>query len=393
MSSRRWIRGGHVVLPNETVEADVAIANGRIDIIAPPGAASADPESINAIDATGAWVLPGLVDIHCDAIEKEVEPRPNALFPLDMAFLQFERKLALHGITTMFHSLSLGVGLSIRGEKLMEELIRFIAASRSERAMIRHRVHLRYEVSYLTGMPLARRLIRDGLIDYLSYMDHAPGVGQYSRPGAFERYVMKNQGVDIEEVAQIIKELEERRKRIDWEELKRLSAEARDRRITVASHDDDSRTLVDRSIGYGAKVVEFPLNLETAMYAREQGLHVCVGAPNIVRGGSHDRNMSAFEAIRAGAADIVCSDYHPASLLQSVFTMEREGISLADAVRMASLHPAEALGLSGEIGSIEPGKFADLLIVRKLKGCPVVTDTLVGGTVVQTARDYFEAGL
>lgn len=381
------------MLPDRVEAADVAVSGGRIEAILPTGAGLEASEGEKRLDATGAWVLPGLVDLHCDAIEKEVEPRPNALFPLDMAFLQFERKLALHGITTMFHSLSLGVGLSIRGEKLMEELIRYIAHARAERAMIRHRVHLRYEVSYLTGMPLAQRLIREGLIDYLSFMDHAPGVGQYSRPGAFEHYVMKNQGVGPEEVAQIVAELEERRARIDWPALRALADEASAGGIAVASHDDDSKELVDRSAGFGAKVVEFPLNLETAAYARERGLHVCVGAPNIVRGGSHDRNMSAAAAITAGAADILCSDYHPASMLQAIFTLERQGMPLSEAVRLASLAPARALGLDSEIGSLETGKQADLLVVRKVRDCPVVSDTVVDGNVVQQTRDYVAVGL
>jgi len=393
MANRWWIRGGQAVLPDRVTAADIAISDGRIEAIVPSGTEPRATDGEKVLDATGAWIMPGLVDIHCDAIEKEVEPRPNALFPLDMAFLQFERKLALHGITTMFHSLSLGVGLSIRGEKLMEELIRHIASSRSERAMIRHRIHLRYEISYLTGLPLAQRLIRDGLIDYLSFMDHAPGVGQYSRPGAFERYVMKNQGVGLEEVEQIVAELEERRARIDWPALRALAAEASERGIAVASHDDDSREIVDRSAGFGAKVVEFPLNLDTAVYAREKGLHVCVGAPNVVRGGSHDRNMSAAEAISAGAADILCSDYHPASMLQSVFTLESQGMALNDAVKLASLGPAGALGLDGEIGSLERGKRADLLVVRKVRDCPVVTATVVNGSVVQQTSDYVAVGL
>lgn len=394
MSNRRIIvKDGLVVGPAGVTEADLLAENGRIKAIEKGAARTWAEPGDRVIEAEGAWVLPGLVDIHCDAIEKEVEPRPNALFPIGMAFLQFERKLALHGITTMFHSLSLGVGLSIRGEELMEKLIRYIAESRRERAMIRHRVHLRYEVSYLTGMPLAHRLIREGLIDYLSFMDHAPGVGQYSRPGAFERYVMKNQGVGVEEVAQIVAELEERRARVDWEALRALAGEAAGRGIAIASHDDDSRELVDRSAAIGASVVEFPLNLDTAAYARERGLHVCVGAPNVVRGGSHDRNMSALEAIRAGAADILCSDYHPASMLQAVFSLESEGMALASAVDLASLRPAQALGLGAEIGSLEVGKLADVLVVRKLQGYPVVTDTVANGTLVQSTRDYEEAGL
>lgn len=390
MSGRLIVKGGKVVQPHGIAEADVVAENGRITAIEAWGAVRRAEPGDTVVDATGAWVLPGLVDIHCDAIEKEVEPRPNTLFPLEMAFLQFERKLAGHGITTMYHSLSLGVGLSLRGEHLVAEMIRRIAELRKERAMIRHGVHLRYEVSHLTGFALAQQCIEQGLIEYLSFMDHAPGVGQYKRPGSFEKYVMKNQGVGPEEVKQIVAELQERRSRIDWGRLTALAAEARSRGIAVASHDDDSPEQVDRSKALGAGVAEFPLNLETAAYAARQGLHVCVGAPNIVRGGSHDRNLTALDAIRAGAAGILCSDYHPASLLQAVFVLKREGIPLEQAAAMASLNPARALGQHERIGSLEPDKLADLLVVRTVRDCPLVACTVVNGTVVMETRDYID---
>lgn len=380
------VREGRVVLPDKVVEADVVTECGRIAEIG-PGLSRWAEAGDTVVDAKGQWVLPGLVDIHCDAIEKETEPRPNTLFPMAMAFLQFEKKLAGHGITTMLHSLSLGVGLSLRGEHLVSEMIRLIHSIREERAMIRHGVHLRYEVSHLTGMALARRLIEAGAIDYLSLMDHAPGVGQYRRPGAFQRYVMKNQGVGPEEVETIVRELEERRARIDWNELRGLTAHARDRGIAVGSHDDDSRQTVDRSLGFRAGISEFPLDLETARYASGRGMRVCVGAPNIVRGGSHDGNLNAAEAVREGAADILCSDYHPASLLHAVFELEKQGIPLERAVAMASLHPASAIGRDREIGSLETGKAADLIVVRKWRDVPLVSATLCGGTVVHISRD------
>ncbi|MBB6734893.1 alpha-D-ribose 1-methylphosphonate 5-triphosphate diphosphatase [Cohnella zeiphila] len=382
---RWWITGGQVVLPDRTEVADVAIRDGRIERIAPGGSAPAEEE---ALDANGAWVLPGLVDLHCDAIEKEVEPRPNTFFPMEMAFLQYERKLAAHGITTMYHSLSLGTGLSLRGENFLSDLVRLIDRMRRERGMIRHRVHLRYEISYLSGLPLAQQFLREGLVHYLSFMDHAPGIGQYKRPGAFERYVMKNQGVDLQEVGRIVEELEERRSRIDREALKALAAEAKRLGLAIASHDDDTPDQVDRSISLGANVTEFPLNLETAVYAEQKGLYVCVGAPNIVRGGSHDRNLSAIDAVKAGAAHMICSDYHPASMLQAIFMLEAQGVPLPEAVAMATLQPARALGLEGELGSLQPGKRADLLIVRKVSGHPVASRTVVQGTVVQQTKDY-----
>jgi alpha-D-ribose 1-methylphosphonate 5-triphosphate diphosphatase len=387
MGNRLTIQGGWIVQPDGVFRGDVTIQDGAIASIDEAADNANGSESL-VIDAEGAWILPGLVDIHCDAIEKEVEPRPNTLFPMEMAFLQYERKLAGHGITTMLHSLSLGVGLSLRGEHLVGQIVELIASMREERAMIRHGIHLRYEVSHLTGFELAQRLMEEGLLDYLSLMDHAPGQGQYHREGSFQRYVMKNQGVTLDEVSRIMEELQGRRSQVDWDKLKSLTAQARNRGIAVASHDDDNVAAVERSLGFGAMVSEFPLSLETASYAKEMGMGVCVGAPNIVRGGSHDGNLNAIEAIRGGAADILCSDYHPASLLHSIFALEAAGIPLNQAVNMASLNPASVLGRSGNIGSIEKGKRADLLVVRKARDNPVVQYTVVDGIVVHASQAY-----
>lgn len=387
MSGRLTITGGNIVLPDGIARGDVTIEGGTI--VSVGGASSAmDGQNGQVIDAEGAWVLPGLIDVHCDAIEKEVEPRPNTLFPMEMAFLNFEKKLAGHGITTMLHSLSLGVGLSLRGEHLVGKMIELIASFREEPTMIRHGVHLRYEVSHLTGFALAQRCIEEGLIDYLSLMDHAPGIGQYHRPGAFEKYVMKNQGVGLDEVKAIVEELQGRRALVKWERLRALTAKARARGIAVASHDDDREAAVDHSLSFGATVSEFPLSLETAEYAASRGMSVCVGAPNIVRGGSHDGNMKAADAVKLGAADMICSDYHPASLLHAIYALAEDGVPLQRAIAMATLEPARMLGKEDELGSVEAGKRADLIVVRQVRGVPLVTDTLVGGNVVHTARRF-----
>ncbi|MFC4303764.1 alpha-D-ribose 1-methylphosphonate 5-triphosphate diphosphatase [Cohnella boryungensis] len=386
MGNRVRIKAGTLVLPDGEIRGELTIEDGVIVSVRKEGAQESRSDE-TVIDAEGGWVLPGLIDVHCDAIEKEVEPRPNTLFPMDMAFLQFERKLAGHGITTMLHSLSLGVGLSLRGEHLVQEMIELIAAMREERAMIRHGVHLRYEVSHLSGIELAQRMLSEGRLDYLSLMDHAPGQGQYRRPGAFERYVMKNQGVTLDEVAVIVEELQERRQQVDWSKLKALTAQARGNGIAVASHDDDSADTVSRSLAFSATVSEFPLSLDTARYARQQGMDVCVGAPNIVRGGSHDGNMNAAEAIREGAANMICSDYHPASLLHAIFQLESEGVPLWQAANMASLHPARSMRRDNELGSLEPGKRADVIVVRKHRDIPLVHYTIADGTIVYAAQD------
>ena len=385
------IANGRVILKDRVAEAAaVVIAEGRIAAVLEHEEETAgwlkDKPAALVIDAAGRYVLPGLIDIHCDAIEKEVQPRPNTLFPLELALLEFERKLPVHGITTMYHSLSLGVGLSLRGDHLLTSMIELIGSYRKKRSMIRNRIHLRYEVSHLAGLPIVERYLHNKSIDYLSFMDHSPGQGQYREPGSFERYVMKNQGVDTEEVQVIVKELLERQQQVNWDQLRRLGKLANDRKIAVASHDDDSPAKVDDSRRFGVSVCEFPINLETALYAARQGMQICVGAPNVVRGVSHDKNLRATDANKADAAHILCSDYHPSSMLAAIFKLAQEGTAdLPAAVRMATLNPGTALYADKELGSIEPGKAADMIIVDQYEGLPWVTHTFVDGIPVYLA--------
>jgi len=384
------IINARAVLPEQTVQAAIAVVNGRIEGVLEKLAQvqqwKRDHRTARIIDAKGQYVLPGLIDIHCDTIEKEIQPRPNTLFPLDMALLEFERKLPLHGITTMYHSLSLGIGISLRGDHLLTGMVDYIHHYNKRRAMIRNRIHLRYEVSHLDGLPIVEQYLKEGKIDYLSFMDHSPGQGQYREPGSFERYVMKNQGVGLDEVHAIVKELQERRQLVDWGQLRRLGNLAKQNGIAIASHDDDSAEKIEESISFGVTVCEFPINREAAQHASAKGLHVCVGAPNVVRGGSHDKNLRAIDAIKEGSANILCSDYHPSSLLAAVFKLAGEGTAaLPEAVRMASLHPARALGADRELGSIEPGKAADLILVDQFDHLPWVTAAIVDGETIYSA--------
>lgn len=386
------IRGGQLVLQDSTVVGDLWVENGlisRIELGTHNNSAdehtSEEKEAV-IIDASGKYVLPGLIDLHCDAIEKEVQPRPGTLFPLSMALMEFERKLPLHGITSMYHSLSLGVGLSLRGDHFLTQLVELIRQYRSNRSIVRNLIHLRYEVSHLAGYPIVEQYVREGIIDYLSLMDHSPGQGQYREEGSFERYVMKNQGVDIYEVKAIVDELNERRQQVNWEKLQKLGKLAAARGIAVSSHDDDSTQRVEQSRQLGSTISEFPITHETAQYAAQLGMYVCVGAPNVVRGGSHDRNLRAADAIAADAAHILCSDYHPSSLLTAIFKLADEGIlPLWEAAAMATLNAAKAVGTDHYCGSLTEGKAADLIIVDRYEQHPWVTHTLVDGKIIYTS--------
>lgn len=389
-ANKTWILNATMVMADRVTKGNLRIDGDTIGAMNEHSTPDrADIQKENCINAEGMLVLPGLIDIHSDAIEKEVEPRPNAIFPMDLAIMELEKKLAATGITTMYHSVSLGVGLSLRGDDLLIQLIDHIKKYRQHRARIRHRIHLRYELIHQSGMNLARELIHNGVIDYLSFMNHAPGQGQYKEPGSFEAYVMKNQGITQNEVKEIVENALKMQKKIEWNKLKDLADRARDNGIRIASHDDDGSEKIDQMRPYGISVSEFPINLEAAQYATRQNLSVCVGAPNVVRGASHSKNLRAIEAIQSGCADILCSDYMPSSLLPAVFQIANEDPArLPQAINMASLNPAKALGIERTTGSIECGKKADLLLVKIVEGFPFVTKTIVNGKCVYSA-DFF----
>ena len=379
------IRGAHVVLANGILpDASVRIANGVIvDVSASIGVAG---RSERVIEADGRWLLPGLVDMHCDAIEREVQPRPGVQLPFEMALREIDRKLAMVGITTMYHSVSFGAGEGVRSNEVAAALIRAITEFGEGPSLVRHQAHLRFEISNWEAIDLVATLVSEGSVGLLSLMDHTPGQGQYRDPTRYRDYVKKTFWIGEAEVDRIVREKHEGRARVTEAHLRELGEIARSARVPVAGHDPDSSESVQIAAARGASMLEFPMSLPVARYATEAGLDVCVGAPNVLYGRSHDGNLSAREAIAANAANVLCSDYYPSGLLPAVWTLVEQGIkSLPTAVAMASLHPARAIGLGFVAGSIEPGWLADLLLVSERGGRPVVDSTIVGGEVVMTA--------
>jgi alpha-D-ribose 1-methylphosphonate 5-triphosphate diphosphatase len=163
--------------------------------------------------------------------------------------------------------------------------------------------------------------------------------------------------------------------------LKQLASMAHERGIPLASHDDDTlEKLALMKNEYGVHISEFPVEMEVARKARDEDMLVVMGAPNVMLGRSHSGNVSAIEAIRGGCADILCSDYYPSSLLHSAFKLEAEHIlTLPQAVRMLTLNPAKAMGIDEEFGSVAIGKKADLLVARKIRGCPMIDKCFIDG--------------
>ena len=390
MNRIQRIVGGTVVLPDQVIIADVVIVNGLIQGIYPNGDVPIEflSADVELIDAQQLYVMPGMIDMHSDAIEREIQPRPNTSFPLSMSFYELEKKLAVSGITTIYHSVSLADGVGVRDNEKVLEIVDSIRMHQNRRTMIRHKVHLRYELTNLRGLDSLKQLVREKRIDLLSYMDHTPGQGQFHAPGAYEEYMMKAHGYSGQDAVEMIEQIKQWQKQVNWPELKLIAAEAVQNGISVASHDDDSIEKIDQHREYHISISEFPIHLEAAEYARKQGLFVCVGSPNVVRGHSHSNNMKAIDAIRVGAVDILCSDYMPTSMLPAVMKLLSHGIPMSDAVNMVSLEPARALGIAQEVGSITVGKQADLILVEVYHDYPIVRNTIVSGNMVYQSGFY-----
>ncbi|HWQ42055.1 MAG TPA: alpha-D-ribose 1-methylphosphonate 5-triphosphate diphosphatase [Desulfosporosinus sp.] len=382
------IYNAQIILPERIIKGHMLIEGNQISEVAESNFPKLKCYSdVTMIDAEGCYVMPGMIDLHSDAIEKEIQPRPNTLFPIDMSFYELEKKLAVSGITTMYHSLSLSDEWGVRNIDMVIDVIKSINRLKLARSMINHKIHLRYELTFLAGVSVLEGLIRDKSIDFMSYMDHTPGQGQFKDAALLKDFTIQQHGKNEQEVDELIDRVIENQTRIDWLKLIALAKIAKNRGISLAFHDDDTREKIDTLLACEGTVSEFPINLETAVYARSKGIHVCVGAPNIIRGKSHSNNMKAIDAITNSAADIVCSDYLPSAMLPAVFHLTREGIKLTEAVKLVTLNPAKALGLDGEVGSVEVGKCADLIIVEMHQDYPLIHKTLVGGNTVFQA-DY-----
>ncbi|MBI5592697.1 MAG: alpha-D-ribose 1-methylphosphonate 5-triphosphate diphosphatase [Deltaproteobacteria bacterium] len=373
------ITNARVVTPEGVREGvSVQVENGRIVAIS-----EASRPGDREIDAGGNYLFPGFVDMHSDAIEKGIEPRPNTFFPVDIAVFELDKKIASCGITTMYHSLSFAeheVGL--RNNSTAAGIIREINQF-SHKLKVNTKIHARFEITDHVAVPFLEELIRDNQINLFSFMDHSPGQGQFQDIISFKNYFGPVYAKSDAEMDGIIERKLEAKKNDAPRFVAHLIGVCRERGIAIASHDDDSREKIDWLKKMEIGMTEFPVNIKAVRAARELGIRVCLGSPNVVRGQSQSSNLSAREAIRSGFGDILCSDYSPMTMLHAVFTLERLGIlPLHEAINMVSLNPAHAVGISDHTGSLETGKDADMVLVDYSDDFPRVLKTFVAGREV-----------
>ncbi len=379
MQQRFAIVNARLVTPTGVIQDGVLrVEEGRIAKID-----SGVGNGCATVDAAGAYLFPGFVDIHSDAIEKGIEPRPNTFFPVDIAVHELDKKLAACGITTIYHSLSFAeLEVGLRNNSTAAKIIREINTMRGD-LRIATKIHARFEITDLGAVPFLEGLISDEQIHLFSVMDHSPGQGQFRDILAFKSYYGPVYAKSDAEMNKIIERKQNARNSEGYAAMTHLLEVCRKHHIAVASHDDDSADKVRRLSELGVAMTEFPVNREALQTAREMEVAICLGSPNVVRGQSQAKNLSAREAIAEGFGDILCSDYSPMTLLHAVLTLTRlELLPLHEAVAMVSLNPARAVGIDGDKGSLQVGKVADMVLVDASGEVAKVRKTFVSGREV-----------
>jgi alpha-D-ribose 1-methylphosphonate 5-triphosphate diphosphatase len=354
-----------VVTPKGMVAAEVVIRDGAIAAVDERTGPSAA-----ALDWSGDMLIPGLIDIHTDNLEKHYQPRPGALWDAYGAALAHDGQCAAAGITTVLDSLSLhGRKDGLDRKAALGPMIGAMDAARAEGALrAEHLLHLRCEVTNPELLSLLEPHADHPRLKLLSVMDHTPGQRQTADVGALQAR-MAAAGKSEDEIQEMLVRRHAGRDPTVAESNRRsVVAFAREYGVPLCAHDDATIEHVDEAHADGCVIAEFPVTLDAARKARDYGMAICMGGPNLVRGGSHSGNLSARLCAEEDLLDILASDYVPLSMLRSAFLlMDLYGWPAEKAVSTVSAGPARALGLSDR-GEIAPGQRADLVRVRRPPG-------------------------
>ncbi|HZB90436.1 MAG TPA: alpha-D-ribose 1-methylphosphonate 5-triphosphate diphosphatase [Stellaceae bacterium] len=363
-----------IVTRADVLLGDVVVRDGKIARVEAASRPSAAP---GAIDLGGDFLLPGLVELHTDNLERHATPRPRVRWPAVSAVITHDAQMAASGITTIFDALAIG-DIQRGGDRIdaLDGMVSAVSAAQQAR-MLRadHYLHLRCELSYPALRELVPPLVSHPMVGLLSLMDHTPGQRQFVSLDQFKTYYQGKYNLSDAALADFIRERQADQQRYSAENRAMVVSLARQHGVRLASHDDATAAHVEEAREAGVVIAEFPTTAEAAGAAHRAGIGVLGGAPNVVRGGSHSGNASALDFARAGVLDMLSSDYVPVSLLHAAFKLADEaGFSLPDAVATVSANPAAAVGL-GDRGRIEPGLNGDLVRVAVIGKLPVARTT------------------
>ncbi|PVZ50516.1 alpha-D-ribose 1-methylphosphonate 5-triphosphate diphosphatase [Thalassobacter stenotrophicus] len=369
MSGVQCLANARLVLPDAVVTGSVTIQQGMISEIV-----ESDHIPAGALDCEGDFVLPGLVELHTDNVERHIEPRPEVDWPHLSALIAHDAELASTGITTVFDAMRVGSIHSGKGRYLdyARGLANELLAARAQGLLkISHFLHLRAEICSETLLKELAAFGPDDRVGIVSLMDHTPGQRQFRDLTALKTYVAKKRGMNDAEFEAHVANLIDLQARLGTQHEAGAVQEARRLNAVLASHDDTTAEQVATSQANGVGFAEFPTTVEAAEACRAHGIAVMMGAPNLIRGGSHSGNVAAAELAKAGLLDIISSDYVPSALLLSAFQLGQIWNDLPRAIATVTANPARAARLSDR-GLLKPGLRGDVLRVRELNNTPLL---------------------
>lgn len=364
---------GTVVVQDETI---VAIDEGKTNV----GRTCECGRSL-VRDVQGDYLIPGLIEMHTDHLETQFQPRPGVLWPSPLAALvAHDTQVVGSGITTVLDSICCGqLNEGKMRHTLLDMSISAIRDARKKNVLrADHQLHLRCEICDPHVMEMLEPYIDEENLRLVSLMDHTPGQRQFCDYDKYREYYKCLDWSD-EEFKTLVTKLKDEQETNAAKNRALILALCHRRNIPIASHDDTTIEHVEEAVREGLTISEFPTTLEAARKAREEGLGIVMGAPNVVRGGSHSGNVSARELAAEGLLDILSSDYVPASLLHGAFMLhETLDIPLHNALATVTSNPARLLNLDDR-GELVVEKRADIVRVASIDSVPVVRTVWRGG--------------
>ncbi|MFZ4964096.1 alpha-D-ribose 1-methylphosphonate 5-triphosphate diphosphatase [Pseudomonas gingeri] len=370
MLNEQILSNARLVLADQEITGTLVLRDGLIAEIG-----EGRSQLPQAQDLQGDYLLPGLIELHTDNLEKHMTPRPGVDWPSVSAVLSHDAQIIAAGITTVFDALSIG-DVNPKGKRMQQlpgMLDAIATASAAGLTRAEHRLHLRCEVCHPETLAVFRDLVENPLVQLVSVMDHSPGQRQFALESKYREYYMGKYHLSDQQMDEFIVLQIANSAQYSNRYRGAIVEDCLARGLSVASHDDATLAHVEESAAFGMSIAEFPTTMEAANACNRLGMAVLMGAPNVVRGGSHSGNVAAAALAKDGLLDILSSDYYPASLLQAAFLLAAQDndCDLPRTVAMVSRAPAHAAGLDDR-GEIRVGLRADLIHARNQGGLPVI---------------------
>ncbi len=373
----RVITNAQIILSDEVIQGSLQIQQGQITQID-----QGHSQLPSAQDWGGDYLMPGMIELHTDNMEKYFMPRPGVVWPRVSAMMSHDIQMVSSGVTTVFDAVAVGYDIYKSSRKeVLHDIIESIAyISEHHLARADHFLHLRCELSCDATSEEFDQYADDPRLKLVSLMDHAPGQRQFARLDKYIEYYQKKYGFSDEQMQHSIERHQLSSETWSAAHRRYIAETCLQRNIPMASHDDATEQHVQEALSYEVSIAEFPTTLEAASLSHKSNLKVLMGAPNLMRGYSHSGNVAARDLAAGGYLDILSSDYYPGSLLHSAFMLSdlNIGYTLAQAIRCVTENPANAVDLHDR-GSIRPGYQADLLRVAKHRDMPVLKETWKSG--------------